>query len=518
MQTIILGIGALGLNLPALVAQLVSFTLLLIVFRAFLYKPVIRILDERKQRIQEGLDASDEAKRRLSQTEQEVAKELEKARQEGQGLIAQAQQISARIQEEARQGARQEAEQLLTRARGEIQLERDSAIADLRRVIAAQFGPDYLPSTARRYATRTKNAQEAHEAIRPVHPDRTPVGLRSSLSADEHRLYDLIWKRTLSSQMPPAQYHQRTALVTALWLVGPGGSGAERAQRARPPENPLGVSGSAASPTGRGQGPQQRFTLRATASTLTFPGWLKAYGEDTSSTQESDDDAPNDKLPDLKPTQTLYPEEVLPTQHFTQPPRRYTEPTLVKALEDAGVGRPSTYATVVSTIQDRDYVRLEQRHFLPTELGFAANDFLVTHFPKIVDLPFTAEMEDALDEIAGGRLAWTEMLQHFYGPFRQTVDAASGAPMSRPRREPAKLAPQAGACPDCGKPLVERRSQYGVFFGCSGYPTCRYIKRDPAQPKKPTRTRRRRPAGPPSPRTKHVIRGHSRSATKRKPL
>jgi F-type H+-transporting ATPase subunit b len=136
MQTIILGIGALGLNLPALVAQLVSFTLLLIVFRTFLYKPVIRILDERKKRIQEGLDASDEAKRRLSQTEQEVAKELEKARQEGQGLIAQAQQISARIQEEAREGARHEAEQLLERARGEIQLERDSAIAQLRREFA----------------------------------------------------------------------------------------------------------------------------------------------------------------------------------------------------------------------------------------------------------------------------------------------------------------------------------------------------------------------------------------------
>src|SRR6266540_2807483 len=136
MQTILLGIGALGLNLPALVAQLVSFTLLLVVFRAFLYQPVIRMLDERKKRIQEGLEASDEAKRRLSQTEQDVAKELEKARQEGQGLIAQAQQISARIQEEARQGARQEAEQLLTRARGEIQLERDSAIADLRREFA----------------------------------------------------------------------------------------------------------------------------------------------------------------------------------------------------------------------------------------------------------------------------------------------------------------------------------------------------------------------------------------------
>ena len=396
-----------------------------------------------------------------------------------------------------------------------------AAIAELRRVAAAQFGAEYLPAAPRRYATRAKNAQEAHEAIRPVHADRVPASLRASLSADEWKVYDLIWKRAIASQMAPARYHQRTALVD-------GGFASV---------SPL--------PLGEGQGEgTTKFLLRATASELTFLGWLKAYGEDIAP-QASEDEAPNTTLPDLDAGQVVYAEEVLPAQHFTQPPRRYTEPALVKALEDAGVGRPSTYATVVSTIQDRGYVRLEQRHFVPTELGFAANDFLVAHFPKIVDLPFTAEMEDALDEIAGGRLAWTEMLRGFYGPFRQTVDAASGAPVTRLKfaeRSASTTAPAAGAgarprrsgrrrvqrpaatlaepsttaCPQCGKPLVERTSQYGAFFGCSGYPTCRYIKRDPGQLKKPSRTRRRRAAGPPSPRTKHVVRGSRGS--KRKPL
>ena len=312
--------------------------------------------------------------------------------------------------------------------------------------------------------------------------------------------------------------------------------------------------------------------LRATASTLVFSGWLKVYGEDGgtgntggasgSAGQSDEEEAPNAALPDLDAGQTVYPEEVLPAQHFTQPPRRFTEPALVKALEDAGVGRPSTYAAVVSTIQDRTYVRLEQRHFVPTDLGYAANDFLVAHFPKIVDLPFTAQMEDALDEIAGGRLLWTEMLRGFYGPFRETVSAAAGAPVTalkageraagdaapgsqagemaqsrgrgfptrdtkrgtpalaegrarRPRsRPPPTEAPVASeaACPQCGKPLVQRSSQYGAFLGCSGYPDCRFIQRDGA-PKPDPRSRRRSTA--PAPRTTHVVRARRTSRSTR---
>ncbi|HET7771037.1 MAG TPA: DNA topoisomerase, partial [Chloroflexota bacterium] len=311
------------------------------------------------------------------------------------------------------------------------------------------------------------------------------------LPNDEHRLYTLIWQRTLASQMPPAKYHQTTALVDGLFADG---------------------------------ATKTTFRLRATASELIFPGWLKVYGEDTTP-QDTASDAPNDTLPPLTKDQVVYAEEVLPAQHFTQPPRRYTEPTLVKALEDAGVGRPSTYAAVVSTIQDRGYVLLEKRSFVPTELGFAANDFLVSHFPKIVDLPFTAEMEDALDEIAGGRQQWTEMLERFYGPFRETVDRAAGAHVVRPKpstappsaSRPSRPLPEAGPCPQCGKPLVERRSQYGAFLGCSGYPTCRYIHRDPTaakQPFKRTRTRRAASSGPPSPRTKHVVRGRGAKTTR----
>ena len=418
-----------------------------------------------------------------------------------------------------------------------------AAIAQVRRAVESTFGAEYLPASPRRYATRAKNAQEAHEAIRPVHADQAPTSLRARLSADEWRVYDLIWKRTVASQMAPARYHQRTALIDGVYAPAPPGD-----QGAR------------------------RFLLRATASTLAFAGWLKVYGEDggtgSAGGQSEEDEAPNEALPDLAAGQTVYPEEVRPAQHFTQPPRRFTEPALVKALEDAGVGRPSTYAAVVSTIQDRTYVRLDQRHFVPTDLGFAANDFLVTHFPKIVDLPFTAQMEDALDEIAGGRLLWTEMLRGFYGPFRETVVAAAGAPVTalkagektgtapsvppRGNLSPTLSPPRgrkgarprttllgvetdvpsqrrrtaspsldgvggrgasASQCPQCGKLLVQRSSQYGAFLGCSGYPSCRFIQRDGA-PKPAPRSRRRSAA--PAPRTTHVVRARRTTRSPRK--
>ena len=275
-----------------------------------------------------------------------------------------------------------------------------------------------MPPSPRRYRTRPRNAQEAHEAIRPVEVERTPADLRPSLGGDEWRLYDLIWKRMVASQMAGARYTREVALVE-------------------------GVN-------------ERRFGLRATATTLTFPGWLAIYGQEAGDaeappargTEEgAEDEGPgNERLPALAPGQPLTLEDVLPAQHFTRPPPRYTEASLVKALEEAGVGRPSTYATVVTTIQDRGYVQVGTGQgppssrrgpapLVPTDLGNAACDFLVQHFPRIVDPPFTAEMESALDEIAGGRLAWTAMLHDFYAPFAETVGKARAA-------RPAAAAPQ----------------------------------------------------------------------------
>jgi DNA topoisomerase-1 len=452
------------------------------------------------------------------------------------------------------------------------------AITQARRVIAAEFGPEYVPPAPRRYATRVKNAQEAHEAIRPVDAARTPAALRGRLAPDEWRVYDLIWKRMVASQMEAARYLQDVA-----WIDG-------TADLPEPDRT-------------------RQFALKAQATTLVFPGWLAVYGEagaervsaraqdtpsgsggrgarrrgrpahgEPSAPSEPDSPAdpadadapPNDRLPQLTAGQPLELLDVLPAQHFSQPPRRYTEAALVKALEEAGVGRPSTYATVVSTIQDRGYVRLEHRHFAPTDLGFAANDFLVAHFPTIVDLPFTAEMEDSLDEIAGGRVPWTQMLHRFYGPFAETLARARSAqvsPLERkeqpaaadltpvpsppragsapraagrgergeppiPRRRspaprggrlgapwangpqgqgtrsaPAAQAVPAGVCPECGKPLVERRSQYGPFLGCSGFPACRYIRREgQREPRPPGATRRT-----PKPRSRAAGRRRARA-------
>jgi DNA topoisomerase I len=465
------------------------------------------------------------------------------------------------------------------------------AIAQARRLIAAEFGPEYVPASPRRYATKAKNAQEAHEAVRPVDLAKTPASLRGTLSAEEWRIYDLIWKRMIASQMSPARYLQDSVLIDAI-AVPPHGRApvsddlhSTSVRRSRTKAGGRSVASEAAVVGSTEERQVRRFLLRAQASSLTFAGWLAAYGEDTgessaakpSSEPAEEDEAVNTHLPKLDAGQTVYPEEVLPAQHFTQPPRRYSEPSLVKALEEAGVGRPSTYATIVSTILDRGYVQLTQRHFVPTELGFAANDFLVAHFPRVVDLPFTAEMENSLDEIAAGRLQWTAMLGAFYGPFAQTVKAATTAPESplkrresegpaivpgatgtdaTPRatraaatarsgarsawRAPATRAPRrpaaatpdpaatpvkspssAGTCPTCGKPLVERTSQYGPFKGCSGFPACRYIHREgqersAAGPKRESASPRTRRASPgstlPSPETKHVVRSRRSTA------
>ena len=356
------------------------------------------------------------------------------------------------------------------------------AIAQARAVIEAEFGPEYVPPAPRRYATRTRNAQEAHEAIRPVDLARTPASLRATLPLDEWRLYDLIWKRMVASQMAPARYLQDLALIDATSTVLRDSEGPQpamlAAQRTSIP-NSASVSDGETPETGA----VVRFLLKAQATTLVFRGWLAAYGDDAdehgAATAErgsgrsaraqrgaavdgQDDGAANERLPRLEAGQALVLLEVLPAQHFTQPPRRYTEASLVKALEEAGVGRPSTYATILSTIQDRGYVRLEQRQFVPTELGYAANDFLVAHFPRIVDLPFTARMEDSLDEIANGRLPWTQMLRDFYGPFCETIARAERAPLTalkQQERVAAAAAPSLDSAPAAPNPSRGRKGR-----------------------------------------------------------
>lgn len=409
------------------------------------------------------------------------------------------------------------------------------AIAATRERIAAEFGTDYLPRSPRRYVTRAKNAQEAHEAIRPVDIARTPLVLRAQLPPDEWRIYDLVWKRMLASQMASARYQVDTLRVAGWWpasrVSGVGGQGSETADQARTGDSHF--SRHSAPLT---QHPSERtFALAAQATLLLFPGWLALYGRDAGETGAADGRAPagagsrrrrgasateataekptgdgvaegepadevasaapreNLRLPQLDDSTPVEALRVNPAQHFTQPPRRYTEAGLIKTLEEAGVGRPSTYAAIVSTIQDRSYVAREQGHFVPTELGFVANDFLVEHFPRIVDLPFTARMEDELDEIASGQRPWVEMLSAFYGPFSQTVAQAQTAPITalkaaaRARAIEAQAAVERAAaggpaCPECGKPLIEKTGRFGSFFGCSGYPRCRYIHRQPKEP------------------------------------
>ncbi len=275
------------------------------------------------------------------------------------------------------------------------------AIAATRRVIEADYGSDYLPSSPRRFQTRTRNAQEAHEAIRPVDVARRPQTVRGMARGDAGRLYEVIWQRMVASQMAAARIRTDKARIEAR----------------------------------RSGGFPARMTLEARASTLVFAGWLALYGasaERGSAPPETLADgeiaAPvNSRMPVLAQDQLVQAHAVHPAQHFTKPPPRYSEATLVRALEAAGVGRPSTYASIVSTIEERGYVGQASRVFVPTPLGCAVIDYLLERFPSIVDVAFTAHMEDQLDEIAEGKIGWQAMLADFHGPFSANLTEASRA-------------------------------------------------------------------------------------------
>jgi DNA topoisomerase-1 len=314
----------------------------------------------------------------------------------------------------------------------------DDAKAQAATYIRDEYGAEYLPDEPNEYVTTTKGAQEAHEAIRPTGVDRTPDALESVLSKDQYALYTLIWQRFVASQMAPAEYDTIRIDV----LAGPPGSS-------------------------NGDKP---YRLRASGSTLRFPGFLAVYAD------FEDEDNPVDEdlgriFPDVVNGDPLDLLGLFPEQHFTQPPPRYSEATLVKALEEYGIGRPSTYAPILNTIQQRGYVRRESKRLYPTETGEIVNDLLVKYFSEIVDVNFTASMEEDLDEIASGEQDWVPVLRDFYEPFERELEHA------RAHAPDIDLDEEIGReCPKCGNPLVIRWGRYGKFIGCSNFPECRYTE------------------------------------------
>jgi len=306
----------------------------------------------------------------------------------------------------------------------------DEALGEARGFIAEKFGAQYLPESANIYRSK-KDAQDAHEAIRPTDVFHAPESIEKYLAEDEMKLYRLIWMRFLASQMMPAVFDQTTIDVGAQ-----GKDGAE-------------------------------YLFRATGSVPQFDGFLKVYEEGKDQRDEEDEELKH-KLPEVRQGERLKFRAIQPEQHFTEPPPRYNEATLVKKLEADGVGRPSTYASIISTIQDRGYVKKEAGRFSPTELGMVVNDLLVASFDDIFDITYTARMEEALDEIEEGKIEWRAAIADFYQKFKQDLDHAEEHMEDIKRMEK----PTALVCDKCGKPMVIKWGRHGSFIGCSGYPDC----------------------------------------------
>ena len=315
------------------------------------------------------------------------------------------------------------------------------AQAEARQLIAERYGPQALPDEPPVYKARTRGAQEAHEAIRPTSVAREPKQVAGYLTADQLKLYTLVWKRFVASQMRPAEYDTMTVEV-------------------------------------EGTTPEHTYTLRASASTLRVRGYLEVYEDRSNGSGNGNGDEALEAepvvgaLPEVDAGERLTLVDLAPEQHFTEPPPRYSEATLVKAMEELGIGRPSTFAPTLSTLQARHYVRREGRTLIPTEIGEVVTDLLVDHFPEIVDLGFTARMEEELDEVADGELGWVEVVRGFYIPFAEQVEVAK-RDMPEVKTEPEMLD---RPCPTCGKPLLVRIGRFGKFIGCSDFPTCRYTE------------------------------------------
>jgi len=323
-----------------------------------------------------------------------------------------------------------------------------SAISEAREFIGEKYGAEFLPPKPRSFARKVKWAQEAHEAIRPTKIYRQPEQLRQFLNPAQLKLYELIWKRMVASQMSAALYDTTNIEIEA--------SNAAVSEAIESPKN---------SPKFLGEKQPQGYLLKASSSVVKFPGFMGVYSEGRDEDERGESFV---SLPKLRVGDKLIYLGTFPEQCFTQPPPRYTEATLIKALEQKGIGRPSTYAPILSTIQDRDYVNKADGKFHPTELGITVNKILTEHFLKIVDPGFTAQMEEQLDEIAKGKYEWIAALQEFYPPFQDMLNKAwinlEKVSMTQVSEE---------TCPNCGRPMVIKVGRFGKFLACSGYPDCK---------------------------------------------
>ncbi len=295
------------------------------------------------------------------------------------------------------------------------------AISEARSYIQRHIGPDYLPEKANVYTSK-KNAQQAHEAIRPTDVDFTPADIKPFLTDEQSKLYDLIWRRFIACQMTSARWDITNLDITAETSIG-------------------------------------RCWYKTTGRVLVFDGFTKIW-TNTSTEQQ---------LPPMKVGQRLATVDIKAEQHFTKPPARYTEGSLVKALEKEGIGRPSTYAAIISTIQERRYVEKTDKKFFATDLGEVVTDKLNEYFPKIMDIAFTRHMEEQLDKIEEHHLDWLGVLKDFYGPFKQSLDTAT----KQMKHAKAEVTPSEYKCPKCGQPLVYRFGKNGKFLSCSAYPDCK---------------------------------------------
>ncbi len=326
---------------------------------------------------------------------------------------------------------------LITYMRTDSMRVAETAKSEARAYIRSKFGVAFLPHSPRVFQKKVPAAQEAHEAIRPTSVRREPGALRRDLTADQFKLYSLIWQRMVASQMADAVFDNTTVDIEGRPRVG-----------------------------------ADVYLFRAADSSVRFPGYRQLYQETAEEVAAADERRAG--LPPLESGDELRLLGILPEQHFTEPPPRFTEATLVKALEENGIGRPSTYAPILSTIQDREYVERAGRQLKPTDLGYVVNDLLVSHFAGIVDVGFTADMEEELDEIARGQRAWQPVVEEFYQPLVEALSEAAKAPVVEE--------PTDELCEKCGRPMVLRWGRYGRFLACSGFPECQSTRPIEAPP------------------------------------